>query len=141
MADELGGRFDNAWLRSTALAQLASLEAGAGRLDEARTLLVRSVDAGDDAELSPLTVTFSLVIAAQLALAGGDARQAAVALGAADGLRRRAGLKAWPSTRRREAELVARVAKAADGWDFEDALAAGAQLSQRDAVALVRGGA
>jgi hypothetical protein len=88
-----------------------------------------------------LTVTFSLVIAAQLALADGDARRAATALGAADGLRRRAGLKAWPSTRRREAELVTRVAQAADSRDFEDALAAGAQLSQRQAVVLLRGGA
>jgi hypothetical protein len=102
---------------------------------------VQSVDASDDAELSTLTVTFSLVIAAQLALADGDARRAAVALGAADGLRRRAGLKAWPSTRRREAELVSRVALAADSGDFEDALAAGAQLSHREAVALVRGSA
>jgi len=141
MADELGGRFDNVWLRSSARAQLASLEVRAGRLDEARALLVQSVDAGDDTELSTLTVTFSLVIAAQLALADGDARRAAVALGAADALRRRARLKAWPSTRRRETELVTRVAEAADSWDFEDALAAGAQLSHREAVVLVRGGA
>jgi hypothetical protein len=138
-ADELGGRFDNLWLRSTARAQLASIEVRAGRLDAGRALLVRSVDAGDDADLSTLTVTFSLVTAAQLALAEGDARRAAAALGAADGLRRRAGLKAWPSTRPREAELVARVAQAADGWDFAEALAAGAQISHREAVALVRG--
>jgi hypothetical protein len=140
MVDELGGRFDNVWLRSSARAQLASLEVRAGRLDEARALLVQSVDASDDAELSTLTVTFSLVIAAQLALADGDARRAAMALGAADGLRRRAGLKAWPSTRRREAELVTRVAQAADSWDLEDALAAGAQLTHREAVVFVRGG-
>jgi ATP/maltotriose-dependent transcriptional regulator MalT len=141
MVDELGGRFDNLWLRSSARAHLASLEVRAGRLDEARALLVQSVDASDDAELSTLTVAFSLVIAAQLALAEGDARRAATALGAADGLRRRAGLKAWPSTRPREAELVTRVAQAADSWDFEDALAAGAQLSHREAVVLVRGSA
>ncbi|HWC67092.1 MAG TPA: hypothetical protein VG478_03435, partial [Acidimicrobiales bacterium] len=139
MVEELGGRFDNVWLRSSARAQLASLEVRAGRLDEARALLVRSVDAADDAELSTLTVSFSLVIAAQLALAGGDARRAAVALGAADGRRRRAGLKAWPSTRRREDELVARVAQAADSWDFEEARAAGARLSHREAVSFVRG--
>jgi hypothetical protein len=99
------------------------------------------VDAGDDAELSTLTVTFSLVVTAQLALAHGDARRAAMALGAADGLRRRAGLKAWPSTRRREAELATRVEQAADSGDLEAARAAGAQLSQRDAVDLVRGSA
>jgi hypothetical protein len=141
MVDELGGRFDNVWLRCSARAQLASLAVRVGRLDEARALLVQSVDASDDAELSTLTVTFSLVIAAQLALADGDARRAAMALGAADGLRRRAGLKAWPSTRRREAELVTRVAQAADSWDFKDALAAGAQLSHREAVILVRSNA
>jgi predicted ATPase len=138
-ADELGGRFDNLWLRSSACAQLASLEVRIGHLDEARALLVRSVDAGDDAELSTLTVIFSLVTAAQLALADGDARRAAVALGAADGLRGRAGLKAWPSTRRREAELVTRVTQAADSWDFDEALRAGAQLSHREAVVFVRG--
>jgi hypothetical protein len=138
-ADELGGRFDNLWLRSSARSQLASVEVRAGRLDEARGLLVQSVDARDDAELSTLTVTFSLVTTAQLALAEGDARRAAVALGAADGLRRRAGLKAWPSTRRREDELSTRVAQAADSWRFEDELAAGAQLSHREAVVLVRG--
>jgi hypothetical protein len=99
------------------------------------------VDAGDDAELSTLTVSFSLVIAAELALAEGDTRRAAVALGAADGRRRRAGLKAWPSTRRREAELVARVAQAADSRDIEDDRAAGAELSHREAVAFVRAGA
>ena len=110
-ADELGGRFDNLWLRSSARSQLASVEVQAGRLGEARALLTRSVEAGDDAELSTLTVTFSLVTAAQLALAEEDARGAAVALGAADGLRHRAGLKAWPSTRGREAELVTRVAR------------------------------
>jgi len=138
-ADELGGRFDNLWLRSSARSQLASVEVRAGRLDEARALLVRSVEASDDAELSTLTVSFSLVTAAQLALAEGDARRAAVALGAADGLRRRAGLKAWPSTRRREAELVTRVAQAADSWDVQDVRAAAAQISHREAVALVRG--
>jgi predicted ATPase len=139
--DELGGRFDNAWLRSSARAQLASLEVRAGRLDEARTLLARSVNAGEDAAPSTLTLAFSLVIAAQLALADGDPRRAAMALGAADGLRRRDGLKAWPSTRRREAELVTRVTQAADSRGVDDARAAGAQLSPREAVALVRGSA
>jgi hypothetical protein len=139
MADELGRRFDNLWLRSSALSQLASLAVRAGDRHQARALLAKSVDAGDDAELSTLTVTFSLVTAAQLALAEGDARRAAVALGAADGLRHRAGLKAWPSTRRAEEELVALVAQASGSDDFEKARAEGAQLSHREAIALVRG--
>ena len=137
--NELGGQFDNNWLESSARSQLASLAVRAGRLDEARALLVESVDESEDTELSTLTVTFSLVASAQLALSEGDARRAAMALGAADGLRRRAGLRAWPSTRRGEAELVTRVAQEIDPRDFEDALAAGSELGHREAVALVRG--
>jgi hypothetical protein len=135
----LGGRFDNVWLKSAARSQLAVLAVAAGRLDEARALLAESVDGGDDAEISTLTLTFSLVAAARLALARGDARRAATALGAADGLRRRAGLRAWPSTRRSEAELVTLVTQAMDAEDHRVAFGAGAELGHREAVALVRG--
>jgi predicted ATPase len=137
--NELGGQFDNNWLKSSARTQLASLAVTAGRLDEARALLLESVDASDDTEPSTLTVTFSLVTSAQLALAEGDARRAAMALGAADGLRRRAGLRGWPSTRRGEAELVARVVHDIDPQAYEDAWVAGSELTHRDAAALVRG--
>src|SRR5256885_7292499 len=89
-ANELGGRFGNHWLESSARTQLASLAVRAGQLEEARALLVASVHASEDA--STQTVTFSLVAFAQLALAEGDARRAATALGAADGLRKLAGL-------------------------------------------------
>jgi predicted ATPase len=135
---ELGGMFDNDWLTSTARAQLAALAVRSGRLDEARALLVESVDSGKDAEVGTLTLTFSLVAAAQLALARADARRAATALGAADGVRRRAGLRAWPSTRRGEAELAGRVAQEMDAAAYEEAFAAGAGLGHREAVALVR---
>ena len=101
--DELGSRYGNNWLEASARTQLASLAVSAGELDAARTLLDRSVDAIDATHLSTLTLTFALVTAAQLALADGDPRRAATALGAAHGLRRRAGLTAWPLTRRREA--------------------------------------
>jgi predicted ATPase len=137
--DELGGQFDNTWLRSTARSQLAVLAVRAGRLDEARTLLVSSLDESDAADVSTLTLTFSLVGAAHLALARGDARQAATALGAAEGLRRRAGLRAWPSTRRGEAELVVGVLREIDADDYDDAFATGAELGHREAVTLVRG--
>jgi tetratricopeptide (TPR) repeat protein len=135
---ELGGQFDNNWLELSARAQLASLAVRAGRPDEARALLVESVDVGRETELSTLTVTFSLVACAQLARAQGDARRAATALGAADGLRRRAGLRAWPSTRRAEADLVTAVTGDLGAEDFSDAFAAGSALGHRDAVALVR---
>ena len=137
--NELGGQFDNNWLESAARTQLASLAVRAGDLDEARTLLIASVDAKDESELSTLTVTFSLVASAALALADGDAPRAALTLGAADGLRRRAGLRAWPSTRRGEHELATRVAQELDPQTFEKAFTAGSELSHRQAVALVRG--
>jgi predicted ATPase len=137
--NELGGQFGNNWLESAARTQLAALAVRAGHLDEARELLVDSVDASGDTQHSTITVTFSLVAFAQLALAEGDARRAAMALGAADGLRQRAGLRAWPLARRGEAELVTRVAPEIDPEVFNDAFAAGSEFSQREAVALVCG--
>jgi hypothetical protein len=41
--------------------------------------------------------------------------------------------------RRSEAELVTRAAQQIDRQEFDDAFAAGSELSQRAAVALVRG--
>jgi tetratricopeptide (TPR) repeat protein len=137
--NELGGQFDNNWLESTARTQLALLAVRAGHLDEARALLMASVDASEETDLSTLTVTFSLVASARLALAEGDTPRAALALGAADGLRRQAGLRAWPSTRRDESELVTLVALEMDPQDYERAFAAGSELRHREAVALVRG--
>ncbi len=138
-ANELGSQFGNKWLESGALIQLASLAVRAGQLEQARAQLVESVDASEDTELSTQTVTFSLVAYAQLALAERDVRRAATALGAADGLRQRAGLRAWPSMRRGEAELATRVAQEIDSDVFKDAFAAGSELNQPEAVALVRG--
>ncbi len=137
-AVELGSQFGNNWLESGARTQLASLAVSAGQLDEAWAQLAESVDASEDTDLSTQTVTFALVAYAQLALAEGDVQQAAIALGAADGLRQRAGLRAWPSMRRGEAELVTQVTQELDPDVFEDAFAAGSQLNQREAVALVR---
>jgi hypothetical protein len=97
------------------------------------------MDSSGNTELSILAVTFALVASAQIALARGDAKRAATALGAADGLRQRAGLRAWPSTRRGEAELVTHVEQEIDPRDFADAFAAGSELSQHEAIALVLG--
>ena len=46
--NQLGGQFDNSWLESTARTQLVSLAVTAGQLDEARALLVKSVEAGEE---------------------------------------------------------------------------------------------
>lgn len=136
--DNLGSRYGNNWLEASARTQLASLAASAGDPEAARTLLGRSVDAIDASHLSTLTLTFALVTAAQLVLAD-DPRRAATALGAAHGLRRRAGLAAWPLTRRRERQLVALVTEESDPAMYDAAFAAGAELNARAALALVRG--
>jgi hypothetical protein len=99
---------------------------------------VKLVDASEAVELSIQSVTFSLVASAELALAQGNARQAASALGAADGLRQRAGLRLWPSKRRSEAELRARVSGNLGPQVFENVFATGSQLNRREAIALVR---
>jgi predicted ATPase len=135
--DDLGSRYGNNWLEASGRTQLAALAVSAGELEAARTLLGRSVAAIDAAHMSTLTLTFALVTAAQLALADGDPRRAATALGAAHGLRRRAGQTAWPLTRRREGQLVALVAEGSDPTTYEAAFAAGAELNAREALALV----
>lgn len=138
-ANKLGSKCGNHWLESSARTQLASLAVRRGRSDEARALLVASVHASGDTELSSQAVTFSLVACARLALAEGDRRRAAMALGAADALRRRAGIRAWPSMRRDEAELVDHVARELEPELFKLAFEAGSVLGRRDAIALVRG--
>ena len=137
--DELGSRYGNNWLEASARTQLAALAVSAGEPEAARALLDRSADAIDATHLSTLTLTFALVTAAQLAWADGDRQRAATALGAAHGLRKRAGRTAWPLTRRREGQLVALVAEGTDRTTYEAAFAAGAELNARDALALVRG--
>jgi predicted ATPase len=138
-ANEFGARFDNNLLQSAARTALVSIAVRAGRVDEVRALLAQSVEAVEGGELSTIPVTFLLISYAQVALVEGDARRAATALGAVDGLRERAGLRAWPLTRRAEDELRERVVQALEPDVYDEALAAGAELSHRESVAFVRG--
>jgi hypothetical protein len=85
-------------------------------------------------------VTFCLVAYAELALAEDRPAVAAEALGAADALRRHAGLRVWPSARRGEAELRARVEAALPPDDLAPAFARGATHTRRQAAALIRAG-
>ena len=133
----LGDRLVNNWFTSSARVQLVPLTIQAGHLDETRALLDGAL-AKDDAELSTHTVTFYLVAFARLALAEGTPERAALALGAAEGLRHRAGLRVWPSMRRSEAELLDRVRQALEPAAFDAAFTAGSQLSRREALAVVR---
>jgi predicted ATPase len=137
--NELGTRYGNNWLEASGRTQLASLAVGAGDLDTARTLLLRSAEAIDETHLSTLTLTFALVTTAQLALADGDTLRAATALGAAHGLRQRAGVTAWPLIRRREGQLTELVRESTDPATYEAAFSEGAGLNARAALAYVRG--
>ena len=139
-ASALGGQLGNHWLSSSARTQLASLAVATGHLDEARALLRESVDAREVAELSIQALTFALIARAQLALTEEDPRQAALALGAARGLRQRAGLRSWPSMRRSEAELLARVTEKLGPSVIEHVLADGGRLERADAITVVRNG-
>jgi hypothetical protein len=58
--------------------------------------------------------------------------------GAAEGLRGRVGLPAWPHLPRAEADLVAPGPPAARRVRFDQAFSAGARLTQRQAVDIVR---
>ena len=132
LADRLG----YAWIAAWSAAQLGTLDVVQGRLDQARELLDEALDL---IQVSRVTwnVTVLLAAFARLAFAEGDPGRAALLAGATEGLRRRAGLRAWPMLRRGEAELVAQVRQAL-GTDRFDQFAAGSRLSQQEAVAAMR---
>jgi hypothetical protein len=83
-------------------------------------------------------VTLCLTAFAQLAFVEGDGERAALLAGAAEGLRGRVGLRALMLLRQGEAELVAQVRLALGADRFEEVFAAGARLTQQEAVAAVR---
>ena len=83
-------------------------------------------------------MTLCLAGYAWLALAEGDPERAARLKGAAEGLRRRVGLPAWPHVRRVEAEMVAQLRQRLGTERFDQAFAVGSGLTQREAVAIVR---
>ena len=83
-------------------------------------------------------VTLCLVGYAWLAFAEGDPDRAALLEGAAEGLRQRVGLSAWPHLRRAEAELVAQVRQRLGADRFGQAFSAGSGLTQQQAIAIVR---
>ena len=98
-----------------------------GSLDEARPLLEEALDRSLAAR-STSFVTLCLAGYAQLAFADGDPDQAALLEGAAEGLRRRVGLSAWPHLRKLEAELAAHVGQRLGAARFDQAFSAGSGL-------------
>jgi hypothetical protein len=134
---DLAERFDNAWLAATSRVYLGTLALARGRLDDARALLDEGLDLSLAAH-STRSVTLCLAAFARLAFVEGDPERAALVAGTAEGLRRRAGLRAWPMMRQGEAELMAQVRQALGADRFEEVFAAGARLNQQEAVAAVR---
>ena len=133
LADESG----ISWLVAGTRVQqgiLQVLQVLQGKPDEARPVLAEALNLSLAARSTPWTA-LSLAGHARLALATGDARRAARLAGAAQGLRRRFGLQAWPMLRRSEADLVAQVRRALGGEQFDQAFADGSALSQQEAVA------
>jgi predicted ATPase len=133
-ARDLAVRLDNPWLAATSQVLLGTLALVQGRLEDAQARLEEALDLSLQARSTQL-VTLCLAGFAQLAFVEGNAERAALLTGAAEGLRRRVGLRAWPSHRRAEAALVDQIRQALGADRFDDTSAAGARLSQREAVA------
>ena len=136
---DLGERFDNAGLAAWSRVQLGTLAVVQGRLGDGRALLDEGL-ALSLAAHSTRSVTLCLVAFANLAFVEGRPEQAALVAGAADGLRRRVGLGAWPLLRLGEAVLTDQIRSALGADRYDELFEAGSQLNQRDAVAAVRDG-
>jgi predicted ATPase len=136
-ARDLGDRFGSTWLAAWSRVQLGTLSILRGDLRQARVLLDEALDLSLAAR-STASVTLCLAAYGRLASAEGDPGRAAQLAGAAEGLRRRAGLQLWPTLRPAEAELVAQARQMLGAERFDQAFSAGSGLTQRDAVAIVR---
>jgi predicted ATPase len=136
-ARALAGRFDHPGLSAWSQVQLGVLALVRGRPEEARALL----DEGLELSLathSTRNVTLCLTAFAQLTFVEGDGDRAALLAGAAEGLRQRAGLRAWPLQRQGEAQMVAQIRQALGADRFDRGFASGVRLSRREAAAAVR---
>ena len=136
-ARALAGRFDHAGLSAWALVQLGILALARGRPEEARALLDEGLELSM-ATHSTRNVTLGLTAFAQLAFAQGEGARAALLAGAAEGLRQRVGLRAWPLQEQGEAQMVAGIRQAVGADRFDQDFTAGAQLNRQQAIAAVR---
>jgi predicted ATPase/class 3 adenylate cyclase len=136
---DLAQRSHNPWIAAMSQVGLGTLALARGGAEEARALLDEALGLSLAAR-STRSVTLCLAAFARWALVAGDPERAALVAGAAEGLRRRAGLRTWPMLRQGEAELVAQVRQALGADHFDQVSATGARLTQRDAVAAARAG-
>jgi predicted ATPase len=137
-ARDLAERFGNERLITGSQVQLGTLAVMRRQPGEARVLLGRALDLSL-AIHSTRNLTLGLAAFALLAFETGDPERAALLAGAAEGLRQRAGLRAWPAQQRQPTELLSQFREALGGDRFDQVFAEGARLSQRDAAAAARG--
>jgi predicted ATPase len=135
---DIAERFGYAWLAAWSRTLLGTVAVQQGRLDQARELLDEALNLSLAIRVNR-NVALCLVAFARLALAEDDPERAALAAGAADGLRQRAGLRAWPVLRPGEADLTSQIRQVLGTEQFDQAFADGSRLSQREAAAAVRG--
>jgi predicted ATPase len=134
---DLAETIDSMWISARSATQLGTLAAMQGRLKEAQDQLNEGLSLSVAAQSTPL-VGLCLCAFARLTFADGNPERAALLVGAAEGIRQRAGVRPWAVLRGQEAELTAQI-QAALGTDrFNQAQAAGSRLSREDAVAAVR---
>jgi predicted ATPase len=136
-ARALAGRFDHAGLSAWSQVQLGILALARGRPEEAQTLLNEGMELSW-ATHSTRNVTLCLTAFAQLAFVQGDGERAALLAGAAEGLRQRVGLRAWPLQRQGEVQMVAQIRQALGADRFDQEFAAGVRLNRQQAIAAVR---
>jgi predicted ATPase len=136
-ACDLAERTGGGWLNAVSRADLGILAVLRGSLDEARARLAEALGLSV-AGRSTAVVTLCLSGYAWLAFAEGDPERAAQLAGAAEGLRRRVGQRAWPHLRRVEADLVTQVRERLGADRFDQVFSVGGRLTQKEAVAIVQ---
>jgi predicted ATPase len=136
-ARELAERFDNAWLATVSRVYLRTLAVVRGQPEKDRAPLDEGLELSLAAH-STRSVTLCLAAFAGWAFVEGDPERAALLAGAAEGLRHRAGLRAWPMLRPGEADLAAQARQALGADRFDQVFATGTRLTQQEAVAAVR---
>ena len=137
-ARDLGDRFGSStWLAAWSRVQLGTLSITGGDLRQARALLDEALDLSVAAR-NTAGVALCLATYARLASEEGDPGRAARLAGAAEGMRRRVGVRVWPTLRYAEAELVAQLRQTLGAERFDQAFSAGSALSQREALTAAR---
>ena len=136
-ARDLAERYGADWLLAASPVQLGILAVLRGGLDEARALIEEALNLSLAVRRTSL-VTLCLAAYARLALAEGNPERAALLKCAADGLRQRVGLPAYPYLRRVETDMVTQVRHRLGAAQFDQAFTAGSQLTQRDAITIAR---